>query len=417
MRSLLSVVAGVLLCATPAVAQLESDHLQALSPRVLSRFGLERAWWNQATLQVGRDTIAHMTLDEENLYIQATSGLITAFDSENGKRRWAVQLGPRDAPSYPAVSNEEVILVAAGMKLYCLDKFQGNLLWEIKLPHQPSTSPAADADRVYIGTLDGSVYAFDLRKVHELYDERLLPQWSAEALAWRYQSGRQINSPPISTGRVVNFASMDGSLYTVGAEERNLLWQFETDAPVSAPLARSDGVLFVASEDFSVYAIKAENGQITWQFVSGYPVRKAPRVVGPDLFLTPDRGGMFRLDKNTGDQKWWRPRLTDFLTATDNLVFASDRIGNVVVLAREDGAVLGALPLRNFSQRLSNDRTDRLYLATQNGLVVCLRQRGAEFPTYHMYPERRPILPDFAPEGEAPAEPAADAANANSAGQ
>jgi hypothetical protein len=87
-------------------------------------------------------------------------------------------------------------------------------------------------------------------------------------------------------------------------------------------------------------------------------------------------------------------------------LFVSDFVGNVVVVARKDGAILGSLPLRGFKLRYGNELTDRVYLVNRSGLTVCLRERGKEFPTYHLYPERQPILPDLAPDDAA--DPAAD---------
>jgi outer membrane protein assembly factor BamB len=366
------------------------------SQRLLGRYGLERAWWGQATLNPTRDKVRHMTVDEENVYVQATSGVVTAFNNETGKRLWAVQLGRRDLASYPLATNEDFALVAVGMNLYALDKFSGELLWELKLPAHPSTSPAMDERNVYIGTLDGSVYAFSLRKIHQLYDENLLPQWSYDSLIWRYKTAKEITTPPISTGRVVEFASRDRSLYSVSAERREQIFQFETDAPISAPMVRSDGRLYMASEDFNFYCLNSENGSVIWEFVSGLPVRKAPVVIGPHVFLLPDRGGMYCLSKTSGKQIWWRPRGTEFIAATTKLVFMSDALGNVILVDRKDGAPVGALPLRDFKMRLSNDRTDRLFLATQSGLVISIRDKNREFPLYHKHPERRPILPTFA---------------------
>ena len=366
------------------------------SQRLLGRYGLERAWWGQATLNPTRDKVRHMTVDEENVYVQATSGVVTAFNNETGKRLWAVQLGRRDLASYPLATNEDFALVAVGMNLYALDKFSGELLWELKLPAHPSTSPAMDERNVYIGTLDGSVYAFSLRKIHQLYDENLLPQWSYDSLIWRYKTAKEITTPPISTGRVVEFTSRDRSLYSVSAERREQIFQFETDAPISAPMVRSDGRLYMASEDFNFYCLNSENGSVIWEFVSGLPVRKAPVVIGPHVFLLPDRGGMYCLSKTSGKQIWWRPRGTEFIAATTKLVFMSDALGNVILVDRKDGAPVGALPLRDFKMRLSNDRTDRLFLATQSGLVISIRDKNREFPLYHKHPERRPILPTFA---------------------
>ena len=89
-----------------------------------------------------------------------------------------------------------------------------------------------------------------------------------------------------------------------------------------------------------------------------------------------------------------------------------DRADEVcTLLSRENGGLVGALPLRQFTVRLENDRTDRLYMATQSGLVTCIREKGSGFPLYHMFPDRRPILPEFAPEaGDEKATPPAEPA-------
>ena len=82
--------------------------------RFLGRYGLERAWWGQATLNPTRDTVRHLTVDEENVYVQATSGVVTAFDNETGKRLWAVQ----DRKS-TRLNSSHVVISYAG---FCLHK-------------------------------------------------------------------------------------------------------------------------------------------------------------------------------------------------------------------------------------------------------------------------------------------------------
>ncbi len=414
-KTILVFLCTVILGTSSAPAQQRRIGPPLPTQRMLSRFGLERAWWSQATINPSRDKVRHISVDEENLYIQTTGGAVTGFDAETGKRLWSVQLGHRDEPSYAAVSNNNVIMIPAGTKLYGLNKFTGDLVWEIRLPEQPSTSPGADDDQVYIGTLGGSVFAFDIHIIRRLHNERKLPQYSHEAMKWRYKASKEISTPPVSTGRVVNFASLDGSLYSVTTKQRDLSWQFETDEPISAPLGVSNDSLFLAAEDFNVYCINKDSGYVRWEFISGFPVKKAPRVIGKDVYLLPQRGGLFSLSTFSGNQNWWRPGLTGFLAATRTQLLASDRIGNVVVLSRKDGSAYGSIPMRNFTARLSNDRTDRLYMATQSGLVVCIRERGKEFPTFHMYPDRLPIVPLFAPEDPAPAAGAAPPAAAPAA--
>ncbi|MBM3968790.1 MAG: pyrrolo-quinoline quinone [Planctomycetes bacterium] len=404
-----------LMCLTDsrsAPAQSSSANVSSELPtsRMLSRLGLERSWWSQATLNPKRDKVKYMVLDEENIYLQGTGGTVTAFDAESGKRLWSVQLGNRDEPIYPGVSNEKYFLTVNGMSLYCIERFNGKVLWELTLPAMPSVGPSVDDQHIYIGALDGSIYSFELQKINEMYLKRMLPQWSYQALRWRYRTSKDITTKAYSTGRLVNFASRDGSLYAVSALERDLNWQFETNAPITAPLATTLDSLILASEDYFVYCLNRDNGLVRWEFASGFAIRKAPVVIEQDLYIMPDRGGLFNLDVRTGSEKWERPGITDLLGATKSRIFGSDMTGDIVLLQRSTGRPLGTLPLRPFSVRLQNDRTDRLYFATPSGLIVCLREQGSEFANYHKYPERAPIVPDVEPDEPMTPVPMPDAA-------
>lgn len=386
--------------------------------RMLARFGLERAWWSQATLDVGQDRVRYMVLDEQSLYVQSSGGIITAFDSETGQKRWAVQLGRHNLPSQACVSNDDKVLAIVGTTLYALDKITGELIWKLSLPNSASTSPSVDNSRLYYGTLDGSVYAYDLKKIEELHNDNLLPQWTNVALLWRYKAAGEITTQAISNDLTLNFASRDNSLYALTAANRKLQWQFETDQPVSAPLGHSPGFVYLASEDFNVFCIKQDTGSVRWQFVAGLPIRKEVRIIENNCYVFPHRGGVFCISKISGERRWKKPYMEDFIGATKNLVFLTDNQGQISILASSDGAPIGSLPLNDFSIRYGNELTDRLYIATESGLIVCLREQNKEFPTYHMFPERQPILPEFASDdpaeddaGDATAADAADTSN------
>lgn len=372
------------------------------TPAVLSRYGLEAAWSAQAELNPSRDQVAHITLDEELIYVQSTSGTLTALDAENGQRRWAVQLGRFDEPTFPTVTNEDVVLAVVGTSIFGINKRTGGITWTLRLPGPASTGPAVDETQMYVGTIDGSLYAYSLRKIRELYLERKLPEWSYAALVWRYQAAKEVTSPPITTGLTVNFASRDGSLYAVTANQRKLSYQFETDAPIVAPMARVGDTQFLASEDSNFYAINATNGKVLWEFVTGLPIRKTPYAIGNSLFIAPDRGGLFCLEVSNGAQRWWHPRLTDFVSATSTTVYARDWDGNLAIVDLKDGHLVGRIPASAYQRHIGNDRTDRIYLATDSGRILALRQIGHDIPVFHKYPERLPILPEFAPEEPEP---------------
>lgn len=390
------------------LAQNSNTERQIPSQQQLSRFGLERAWWGQATLNPSRDKVRYVSIDEESVFIVSTSGVVTAFDSETGQKRWATLLGRYDQPGFPVVSNENLALVVMGSTLFGIEKRSGKTAWTLTLPGQPSTAPGVDDQRVYIGTIDGSVYAFSLRKVRQLYQEQRLPEWSAEAMVWRSSANAEITSPPVPSGRTVSYCSRDGSLYSVVAADKQLIYQLETDGPIVAPMATSGKIQYIASEDNTLFAINAHNGAMLWNFTRGLPIRRAPYVVGNDLYVTPDRGGMYCLNANDGSQRWWQATLQSFVAVIGDAVFASDQDGNLIRATRAEGGISASMPMRAFSVRVSNDRTDRIFMSTDSGLVIGLRKRGETIPVYHKFPDRLPILPEVAPEIAEP--PAAEAA-------
>jgi len=404
LKALLALMACLLL--TPATAPAQGPRGPVLpSERALNAVGLELAWWNQATMDPSRDRIRYFTTDEEISYVQSRSGLVTAFDNSNGRKLWARQLGTPDKASQPAISNEDVVIVAAGVWLHAVERRTGNLAWEIPVPGVPSASPTVDDRQVYQGTLDGTIYAFDLRKLTQYHKEDLLPRWTVKTQTWQYKTGSEITVPSIAKGVVLNVACRDGSLYGLSASERQLRFQFETDAPISAPMAYSGGYLFLASQDFNVYCINADNGVIRWEYVSGLPIYKQAHVIGSQVFLLPENGGLYCLGTEDGREQWWNPNATDFIGASLSLLYASDEQGNVLIIRRDDGATVASLPLRAFDVRVANDKTDRLFLANSSGLVICLREINRRFPIYLQNPERQPVLPELTPEGA----PAADA--------
>jgi outer membrane protein assembly factor BamB len=393
-----AVAAVLLLAVAPAAAQAPQRGLP--SRNLLDRYGLERAWSNQATIDVRSDVVRHLLADEEVVIVQSRSGLVTVFDAQSGVKLWDGRLARADQHSYPAVTNADTLFIVIGSTVYARDKFNGDELWALRLPSVPSTSPTVGNDRMYVGTLEGSVYAYDLEEVEQLQTEGRLQQYLYEATVWRYKTSSEIVAAPVADEKRVVFANKAGALYAVKPILRDLAFQFETDVAASAPLdivsdAAGEDTIYYAAGDTNFYALRASNGTTRWLYVAGSAIREKPHPIGDSVFLVPLGAGMYDLSAATGRMRWWVPSVRQFVAATPTRVYATDQAGDLAVIDRADGAVLGTLPTLNFPIRVPNERTDRMYLASTSGLVTCLREEGAELPIYHRYPERRPILPLF----------------------
>jgi len=365
---------------------------------MLGRLGLQRAWWAHAALDSLRDRVKYFTSDEQVTLLQSATGMVTAFDNATGHRRWAVQVGGVTEVRFQAVTNEQLVVIVSGTAMYALDKKSGDVAWQVEIPAAASTAPGMDDTRAYVGSVNGNVYAFDLKFLDRVSKNPQLAQDVYKSMAWQYRTGARILFPPVSTGTVVTFASADSSLYGLAAADRTLRFQFESDQPLSAPIAQVGNLIFIATEDRKVYCLNANTGAIKWELLSGLQLRQSPRIVGDHVFMRPEGYGMRCYSLATSRELWSSPRAVGFLSATPAVVYASDNMGNVLLLNQTDGRQIGAFSMREFPIRIANERTDRLYFASEHGLIVCIRERERDFPLFHKNPEKRPVLPEVAPD-------------------
>lgn len=373
------------------------------SSRDLDRYGLELQWWGQAVMDPREDVVRHFVLDEDVTFVQSRDGIVTAFNADSGKRLWSKLISEAYQISLPLATNEREAYLAIGLEMYSLDKFTGEILWQLRLPHNPSTRPEADNVHMYVGMINGTMFCYDTARIRSLWQEGKLPQWSTNAYLWRHQAPDAITSPPISDGRHVAFASLNGTVYSLSAEKHALNFQFETDEPIGTAIGRGAGALLVPSSDTRLYCLNADTGVRRWTFTAGVPIRSQPQVIGNNVYVSPHNDGLYCLSASSGAIKWHQPQATIFLAATDRYLFAADPVNNILLLSHEDGGLIGQTPLRRYSEYLQNERTDRLFLASPDGQILCIRERGQEFPQYHKFPERRPILPDLAEDESADA--------------
>jgi outer membrane protein assembly factor BamB len=389
----------------------QGSRYELPSDVALGRLGLQRAWWAQTAIDPLQDRVKDLLADEQVTVVQSKTGLVTVFDNVNGRRMWSVQVGYPNELHFTPATNERLVLVIAGTKMYGLDKRTGNVAWQVDIPTSASAPPGMDDSQVYVGSVTGAVYAYDLKFLDNITKNPRLAKDTFKSLKWQYKTGARIVFPPVSTGTVVIVASTDSSVYGFNAIKRKLLFQFETDGSLSAPITQVGRQIFLATSDRKAYCVDAETGQIKWELLSGLNLRQAVRVIGDHVFLRPEGYGLRCLSLSKATQLWSNRQAVSFLAATPAVVYASDSLGNVLLLDQKDGHQIGAFSMRLFPIRVANDRTDRMYFASERGLVVCIREREREFPLFHKSPEKKPVEPDVAPdEGGKPAAKAPAAA-------
>lgn len=408
---LLTIAMGLMLT---SCWSLTVDAQQALpSAQLLNRYGLEILWVSQSVLHQNRDRVMNVEIDEETVYIQSQNGFVTAFDSQSGNRRWAQLVGRINTPQLPLTSNSDTVLVTSGIKLYGIDKWEGSELWQIALEEQAGARPTADEERIYVPTQHGSVYAYDLSKIYDFYHAGRLPKWSKQTQLWRHKTSLPIPLPAIRYDNQLTFSSHTGIIYSVRPKDDRLVFQMTTTSPVSAPMVQQDDYLYLCNDNHHVYCLNKTLGTTIWDFIVPSKVTQQPRIINNRCYVSPVGGTLYCIDASTGVGYWEADESVKFVAVTDSYVVAEDPLGSLLLLspnATETGVDLTArLPFKSFTHKVSNDLTDRIYMVSEQGQVICLREKSNSFPKFFRNPDRRPIEPLFTDENSAAAEPADDA--------
>jgi outer membrane protein assembly factor BamB len=402
-----------ILAATAARAQMPISRDLVPTRSTLARLGLEQNWMTLVPI-VGAERLLSISLAGNMLFAQTNMANFTAYDAESGRLLWTVHLGRRSGSAQPASVNSRLVFVTNSNELFALDRQTGRVVWVVNLGILPTSDTACDEQQVMVGLTSGKLTSYllydPLDKRKTLY-EHPIPWWN-----WQ-TGGGPLTSKPMPAQQFVAFGGRDGKLYVALSELPVdlipvMLYRIATGGEIAAPLgAHGTRTILVPSADKNVYAVDLLGASVKWVYPSGAPVMQQPLVADDDVYAVNTAGLLTALDANTGERRWRTSthggRLMSvsahrvYLESYDEDLFIVDRSTGQVVADPRVTFQRAGLNLREFTLGITNDMTDRIYVGTPSGLVVCIREIGQLQPR----PLRDPKLPPFGfipPEGALP---------------
>jgi hypothetical protein len=442
---------GWILLSIPSIFAVSLLHAEDLSetftraeppPReALERLNLKLAWSVYLPLEGKRDGIFSVQVLERDVFVQTRSGVVVVVDAATGKVRWSARVGNAFRVSQPVGYNRMALFVVRESVLYVLDRDDGKILWQARLTGAPSAPPVADETQLLLMLGADRLNIFQLPTRQELEDyAKATNAKAAEAPDPRSKdlprSGYGVRGPILSSlapgstrheseaqtagfqpkllgefliGSTVHKASLltaetmllPGTRGVVTGMTRinpKQLYRLPLDGDILLQPSQYAETGFVAAQDFNLYAINIDSGHVLWRFTDGTLFSQPPAANDQGVYAATARKGMYCVDRDTGDLKWRNPDAGRFLASNPKFVYAVDRSNRFLVLDRERGTTLSTYDLRDFVFPISNDRTDRIYLAAHNGLLISLHDRDFEKPLL-LKKEAKPLVP---PGGEKP---------------
>jgi outer membrane protein assembly factor BamB len=338
---------------------------------------LERAWFAQIRLDRARNRVERAILANDRLDVLTTASVLQELNALTGETLWIAPVGNPNYPSLGPSANQELIALVNGSTLYVLDRADGRPVKIRRVSGAPGAAPALTQEKVFVPLLSGRVEGYPLQQ------EIFTP--------WSYQSVGRLMVPPLVTGANMAWATDSGHVYIASADEFGVHALLETGSDILAPPAYRKPNIFIAAMSGELFAVDETSGAKRWKYATGYPITRAPAAVGNRVFVTSVEPTLHCVDAASGTAVWNVPKVTQFAAASRSRVYGVDELGALVVLDASTGQqLLRSRPSDGTLNALVNDQTDRLYLISDDGMVQCFHEIGAQQPLYHNPPEAKP---------------------------
>ncbi len=298
------------------------------------------------------------------VYFGSADHFVYALNAASGKFQWKTQTKGAVFGG-AAVAGGVVCIASVDTWIYGLNERNGAVLWRAKGENMFQSQAATDGARFFVGGWDNYFRALDVATGREIWTQKF-------GKSFYYSPA--IGSPTTAQHRVY-VSSNDGILHAMNAATGQIEWE------VPGPALGYSGPLW--HDDSSSDSSSDRNGES-----SGNP--SGARIFNASLT---DTGRVFAFDAGTGQKIWetatgsviydsscaWGNAAGDG-TASDKAAGGAIYVGSVSgvfsALGARDGKILWQYQLAP-GHLLASPATDekRVYIASQNGLVVALPLR------------------------------------------
>jgi outer membrane protein assembly factor BamB len=229
-------------------------------------------------------------LSDGIVYIGSDDHALYAIEAQNSQLKWKF-LTQGFIRSQPAISDGSVYISSDDGFVYAINAQTGKQVWRTDIGNQMppdereklgtnaptdydylQSSPVVKDGQVYVGSLDGKVYALSADK---------------GGLQWSYQTGDKVRATPFVEDQVVYIGSWDKYFYALNARTGELIWKTPLGGQVQSTAAAADGLVFCASRKASLVGLDQNTGEIKWEYDYGNNnwVESSPRLVNGILYI------------------------------------------------------------------------------------------------------------------------------------
>jgi hypothetical protein len=153
---------------------------------------------------------------------------------------------------------------------------------------------------------------------------------------------------------------------------------------VSQAAYASPNKVLAASIDGYVYCLHESSGDELWRFSTGESISNSPVPIGDTVYVITDKGSLFSLNLENGQEKWSAPQVKRLLSVSKDRLYCLTMTGRLSILDAKTGARIALMGTNQLDVFYSNTLTDRIIVGTTTGVVQCLHETELRWPLVHV---------------------------------
>lgn len=309
---------------------------------------------------------------------QKRSGSSTSLAPVTNTTKWIKTIGPINTDSWmysspavtPAIMGEAVFIGSTNGTIYAFNATTGTVKWT-KTPapgYRFYSSPAFAEGLVFIGADNGYIYALNATNGDTKYS---------------ITTGNSIYSSAAAVGNRVYVGSQDMRVYAFYTNGTSLWTSNATDGAIYSSPAVANGKVFVGTWNGSIYAINETTGAVMWRknLAPNQPIYSSPTFAYGKVFIGSTDRAVYALNAESGVILWSYPTSGEiysspavandvvFIGSMDSNLYALNAVTGTLVWSRVIGQVKWSSPLI---------AENKVFIGTTDGKLFALREKNGE---------------------------------------
>lgn len=320
-------------------------------------------------------------IDGNRFYTMDAVGKVTAFNWQSRKLLWRINPNKKDSKSSNlgggiGLTSDALYIVDGVAETLRVDRETGKVIWRVGVGTPGRSAPTIIDDRLFFGTIDGSLFCLDTKTGNQL---------------WSYRTGsvqtKLFGQPaPAYIDGVIVAGFGSGDLIAVRAQTGEEIWtdtlgrsgrnSYTDFSAISALPIIVDGTVYAISVGSVLVAIDVRSGRRLWEReVAG---QNSMVVIGDWLFVLSLDQQLACLDRVTGHVRWVTQlrRFKNMEKSKDPIAWYGPVLGGGQLICISDFGDAGLVTVNPASGKITNlvktDITPALspVIVNENLLVV-----------------------------------------------